>query len=210
MVKKARELTFRCKRAAFVVGNPSRWAIPGTVAEARFASALHKNSILLPHASFGDLSYLLKSKEINMLQLCLHGDAAWPSSPLKYTLGLVDKDGKLDLQPPESLVAMLSAHAPCNRGSLTCIIINGCCTERIGRALHDAGIPVVICWRSKLHDKAGPLFSKVFHVALRQTQDYYEAYELARCVLSTEFDLRDPQIASDSPQQAAGIPLLIA
>ena len=49
---------------------------------------------------------------------------------------------------------MLGAHAPVNGGTLELVFLNGCLSEDLGTAVHQAGVPHVVCWRTLAENSA--------------------------------------------------------
>ncbi|KAJ8598735.1 hypothetical protein CTAYLR_010674 [Chrysophaeum taylorii] len=82
------------------------------------------------------------------------------------TLGFVTKDGHLAAARPHDLALLLGRHGADKGGSLDLVFLNGCKSEGLACAVRDAGVPFVVCWRTRAHDGAARLFSKAFFDAL--------------------------------------------
>ena len=107
-----------------------------------------------------------------------HADA---ESGGEKTLGFTKPGGQLEtIHPPQKLADMLGSHATAHGGALELVFLNGCCSEQLGRAIHQAGVPHVVCWRTKCRDDAARLFSKAFFSTHRQGKSYVTAFEEAK------------------------------
>ena len=130
-----------------------------------------------------------------------HGDLA--GGALAFTTG----EGTTVPVEPGILASILSS---CRR--LELVVLNGCETLELGRALVDAGVPIVLCWRTKVLDPAAAMFSVDLFLALARDlpnadlQDHYHrAYEQAKVAVQTHvrpkgrfagsrrFELREPE-----------------
>ena len=56
---------------------------------------------------------------------------------------------------------------PTIAGSLELVFLNGCRSERLGRALLDAGVPTVVCWSTLVADGAARVFARTFFQVCR-------------------------------------------
>jgi hypothetical protein len=174
-----------------------------------------------------------------------HGDAQLgPPTPRgsngsashNRTLGFTSaRDGGLETVRPEHLAELLGAHSPARGGALTTVFLNGCRTEHIGRRVHDAGVPYVVCWATKAEDSAARLFARSFFSSLASGRGHALAFEDARTAVRLvtrpgrlasgvpssvpkyEMDVdpfgeahREPSAHGFTPPpKAAGIPLLL-
>ena len=101
-----------------------------------------------------------------------HADLPWTAAgaqpgaqdhvQIPYTLGFTSPDGQVVMSPPEEVVSMISAHSLSAKGKLETVFINGCKSEPFGRALHAAGIPYVICWKTLAEDAAARIAITTF------------------------------------------------
>ena len=87
-----------------------------------------------------------------------HGDALLRGEAV---LAFVSRDGELESVEASTLVAIFRKHV--QRGSLREVVLMGCGTRALGDRLRaEAGMEVVVCWESKLHNQAAPIFSKAY------------------------------------------------
>ena len=118
---------------------------------------------------------------------------------------------------------------PSHGGCLELVVLNGCCSEPLGRAAHDAGVPSVVCWETKVEDSAARIFTLAFFTALEDGRSTADAFAAAKtavgfvthpgqiaglATLVPKYELRRPgtptAMSSVSPApMAAGIPVLI-
>ena len=128
---------------------------------------------------------------------------------------------------------MLALAAPSRGGCLELVFLNGCESEALGQAVRDAGVPTVVCWRTRVCDPAARVFVRAFFTALEYGRSVSDAFDDARtavmCVTRLgslaglpagmtvsvpKFELRRPgtptAMVSVSPVPiAAGIPMLL-
>eukprot|EP00965_Chrysotila_dentata_P246453 6207173-Pleurochrysis_carterae.AAC.1 len=98
----------------------------------------------------------------------------------------------------------------------------------MGRAVYEAGVPTVLCWASRVEDRAARLFAKAFFEMAAAAHDYRTCFEGAKaavqlvtrpgesggvCGSVPRYELRVPGTASAwrcTPTPiAAGVPVLI-
>jgi hypothetical protein len=76
------------------------------------------------------------------------------------------------------------------RGTIECVVLNACKTEEIGNKLRTAGVPHVVCWRSKVNDTTATDFAVNFFTVLDQSgktegiRDYKLAFHQAAARIS--------------------------
>jgi len=89
-----------------------------------------------------------------------HADAPSPGgdTSLPKTLGFTHPDGRLEVVRPEDLVTIIGLATPSHGGCLELVVLNGCCSEPLGRAAHNAGVPSVVCWQTQVWDPAARIF----------------------------------------------------
>ena len=63
-------------------------------------------------------------------------------------------------------------HAQTRR--LEMVVLNGCDTLELGQMCCDHGVPTVVCWSTKLEDKAAYLFVRGFFRSIRRSLDQNE------------------------------------
>jgi hypothetical protein len=116
-------------------------------------------------------------------------------------------------------------HAPSQGGKLKLVFLNGCESHELGKAVHEAGIPNVVCWETNCEDRAARIFCSAFYTHLQDKspgETYHEAFEYAKTAVCTKtsmrssdqwntpmFELVDPAVRkiTASGATAAGIPV---
>ena len=107
------------------------------------------------------------------------GGASW-EKPLTRTLGFTSPSGGLETVRPEHLAELLGAHSPRSSGCLTTVFLNGCRTEEMGRRVRAAGVPHVVCWRTKAHNAAARTLASSFFSSLAAGRGHAQAFEDAK------------------------------
>jgi len=105
-----------------------------------------------------------------------HADATDPGGA-GHTLGFTLPDGGLETINTDTVVSILAASGTGHGELLKLVFINGCCSELMGRNLQRAGVPNVVCWRTKAWDRAARTFSREFFRSISHGLDYRRAYE---------------------------------
>jgi len=62
----------------------------------------------------------------------------------------------------DDVAAMLGAVSTSHGGKLELVFLNGCFSEPLARAVCAAGVPYVVCWRTRAADSAARIFSCAF------------------------------------------------
>lgn len=162
--------------------------------------------------------------------LCWQGHADLRVSG-QCSLGLTRPGGGLEAVEPQLIAEVLGAHAPSKGGRLELIVLNGCLSEALGRAILAEGIPTVVCWKTLVHDKASRVFGRAFYQSVAELSsptmdDYAEAFDKAKlavltyprkasspgAISTTMFEFADPQhVGTQLPNGkiVAGVPLLL-
>jgi hypothetical protein len=69
------------------------------------------------------------------------------------------------------------------QGPLECVVLNACCTVKMGRLLRQRGVPNVVCWQTPVHDETAREMCLHFFSALgndkKRKRDYYGAFAAA-------------------------------
>jgi hypothetical protein len=193
-------------------------------------------SSIVPGTTADDLRCVLSdttSLPTARFLFCGHADAtiADANGAPHNTLGFVNVQGGIDAVQAETLVDMLSAHSPSRDGELELVFLNGCNSHELGKAVHEAGIPHVVCWKTKCDDRAARIFSNAFYTYLHAHSStgemYAQAFEEAKIAVRTHtsvrpadgdgwtkqtFELTDPAARerTASGATAAGIPVLFS
>ena len=57
---------------------------------------------------------------------------------------------QLALHAPDAIAHALGSNALGNGGNLQLVVLSACFTERLGEAIHTAGVPIVLAWSTKV------------------------------------------------------------
>jgi hypothetical protein len=146
----------------------------------------------------------------------------------QMVLGFTGPTGELQVVNHATLAGIFSPVA--SSDGLRLVVLNACQTEDLGMRLHQAGVPVVVCWRTSVEDTAGRIFGTAFHDACAQGISERDAFNRAAQAVRLQlrpghngalrasvpmFELRDPAVPADPAlgytplPAAAGVPLLI-
>merc|ERR1712093_960879 len=135
----------------------------------------------------------------------------------------------------EDLATIIGLATPSHGGCLELVVLNGCCSEPLGRAAHNAGVPSVVCWETQVWDPAARIFTLALFTALENGRSVADAFDDAKAAVGCEthdgdipgpgpngrissqvpkYELRRPgsptKMTDQNPEpQAAGIPVLI-
>ena len=172
------------------------------------------------------LSHFLLQQRPRRFHFIGHGDAQL--GPEKV-LGFTGSTGGLQVVDHAAIADMFMPVAGPN--ALRLVSLNGCNTEELGNALHQAGVPVVVCWRTRLEDMAGRIFGTAFYDHCAQGCSEREAFDRAahkvRLVTRPgtindgqlkahvpKYELRDPALPAvatgcEPLPDAAGVPIFI-
>ena len=147
----------------------------------------------------------------------------------RRTLGFCRPGGQLEAIDATALASMIGTQAL--RRGLRLLFLNGCCSEALGHALLQLGVPVIICWRTRCESDAARIFSTAFfrQLARSDLEDHRAAFTAAQhAVLAITrpvgpllsdgtrihvptYTLRDPdQPCVSAGPIAAGIPVLLS
>ena len=140
------------------------------------------------------------------------------------TLGFTTGEGHLAPVPP-AIIASMFGQCP----QLELVFINGCRSMELGVAIHEAGVPAVVCWSTVVEDTAARVFSVNFFLALTSGGEagesrearFRRAFDSAKRAVQMEraingdlkFELRSPHAdLTELPEGwtvAAGVPQLL-
>ena len=81
---------------------------------------------------------------------------------------------------PEDLATIMRLATPSHGGCLELVVLNGCCSEPLGRAAHNAGVPTVVCWKTSVEDSAARIFTLAFFTALENGRSTADAFDDAK------------------------------
>lgn len=126
-----------------------------------------------------------------MLLFIGHGDAKHKSSD-RHTLALTTEAGDPVIINPDVIIDVLSAQA---LERLEIVVLNGCCSEKLGAAVASRGVAAV-CWTTRLLDGAAGLFSTALFQDLTMELDQgcavlgrrrmWKAFEQAKLAVSAK------------------------
>ena len=144
----------------------------------------------------------------------------------QHTLAFTDGRRQLVVVDPDVLARILGGHAPKQGGPLELVVLNGCKSLELARAVHAAGVPHVVAWRTLVHNEAARIFSVAFFEALSTHGcSHSAAFEQAKQRIETvtrpgnvngmsgcvpRFELRDPEDSTSATRVAVGIPVLLS
>ena len=122
------------------------------------------------------LSHYLSTHHVTYFHFIGHTDAMLSG---QSTLGFTGPDGGLILCSPQDIVELIKPYAEPGPRQVQLIFINGCDSEPLGELLRKAGVPVVVCWRTKVLDYAGSIFASNFWQAFARGESPRGAFEYA-------------------------------
>ena len=145
----------------------------------------------------------------------------------QHTLAFTDRRRQLVVVDPDVLARILGGHAPKQGGPLELVVLNGCKSLELARAIHAAGVPHVVAWRTRVDNEAARIFSVAFFQALfTHGCSHSAAFEQAKQRIETvtgpgnvnrmsgevpRFELRDPDDSNSGTRpRAVGIPVLLS
>ena len=137
-------------------GTKSAIHLPAVASEAAaIERSLAQNAERHSRISVRELRVVLKGKRIWFFPG--HGDAMLQGEPVLA----FEKDGVFEAVSIQTLTEIVKWHV--KHSQLQLVVLTGCCTYRLGTALHEhAGVPDVVCWSTVLHDEAGKIFGEAF------------------------------------------------
>ena len=128
---------------------------------------------------------VLAERKPDVLVYSGHGDV-----PLggRCTLAFVQEGGAgLEAVTPDALAHAVGAQSVQRGGRLRVLLLNGCCTEALGKAAVRAGIEHVVCWRTRTADEPARAFGVEFVRRLaagHAVEAAFEAAQAAQLVLT--------------------------
>lgn len=177
--------------------------LPNVVKEAQDASAAFgAQGRIAKNVSPEGVNALLTVLMPRMLLFSGHGDLPLPGGGT--TLAFVGACGQIIGEDPAAIAKMFGARGACHGGPLQVVFLNGCHTAKLAKAVHDAGVPVAVGWRTKVHDFGARYFAKVFFGVCATGQSYSTAFVVAKLACTRLFACRDPDDSA-----IGGLPALV-
>ena len=122
------------------------------------------------------------------IHLIVHGDAPL-SGEFVPLLPLLSSDGRTTGFQAQSIAWWVALITGLVAKGLRYVYLGGCCTDRLGSALHRAGVPVVVCFESKCETFAVKIFGTAFAQAINTGITPAEAYVAAHVKVLGETEL---------------------
>lgn len=170
-----------CELMIFVC-SPTASPLPAADEEASEISQVGWPVVIKRRGTAKDLEAMLKDHRPRRLHFIGHADAQLDQG--ENTFGFVDDAGRLSAVQPELLAELLSA--PASMLGLELVFLNGCCSNKLGEACHRAGVRTVICWRTRVADKAAKIFSSAFYRELKRGFEAPTAFDEAKKAVTIE------------------------
>jgi CHAT domain-containing protein len=128
---------------------------------------------------FTDSMQSARGRNVRLLHLAGHNNTKCEFSWLKASAGSTEYEAI----PIDKLIGILTTEAAgANGGTIECVVLNACETEEMGKKLRSAGVPHIVCWRSKVRDDTARVFARDFYASLNQQdpeRDYARAFQHA-------------------------------
>jgi len=191
-----------------VVGAPLVNVLPETRdVEALFGDRAHVAENVSPQ----EVADLLDALLPRVLLFSGHGDLPWLGPGGGVTLGFVGSRGQVVGMHPARLAAMFGSRGACSGGCLTLVVLNSCRTDMLARAVRDAGVPFVLGWRTKVHDRGARLFIHHFFAACAAGKPVPAAFLGAKQACIPHYLFGDPddvQALTSDGRPTLGVPAL--
>ena len=209
--------------------NPKKAQLPGLDCEAHSCQEAYPRSAdvrLKRNLDPEELRLELLARPPRAFLFLGHANVAFDGRP---TLAFTNPEQEMVAVKPEVLARMLGAFSVARGGPLEVVFLNGCESEDLGKAVHAAGVPHVVCWRTLVETRAAAVFSTAFFdAAVKHNCDYAAAFEQAKLAVEAvpmqgkldstqsafvpKYELRDPLAVpalSRGESWAAGVPVLL-
>ena len=139
------------------------------------------------------------------------GSNCMAASLLRFAFCLIRQ---MILRDPIELAKMLGAHGARQGGPLCFAVLNGCYTDKLAQAVHDAGVPAVLGWRTKVEDRGARHFLNALFDGCAAGESVTAAFRHACNACEPRFSLTDPDTKNAGTQRRGigiplGIPVLI-
>jgi hypothetical protein len=164
-----------------------------------------------PQPTIEDLELRIKlAKQRNTRVLHFAGHC---STELGLELNANDEATEINTYGDDFVSALIGAQAG-QKGPIECVLLNTCCSEKMGRTLRERGVPNVVCWKTPVHDETAREMCGLFFTALgsdkERKRDYKGAFDAAMNAMRPlshthgEKDLSDTVAASASVDARGG------
>lgn len=167
-------------------------------------------AVIKHNATAGQLAHDLQHVRPSVFAFLGHGDVSHLNREAP-TLGFVNAFGRLDLVERDALIHLLGLHSAARGGSLLLVVLNGCSTLEIGKAVRAVGVPFAICWATIVDSRVARQFSKVLFEALAslllETSSFAEAVSRAFEMAKAEIYLMTKKVVSKSGE-TLNVPLV--
>ena len=165
-----------------VACSPTISPLPHALSEANEVATLCSGVVEVKHGGTANELRILLERPTRRWLFAGHADASSPGADtsLPKTLGFTLPDGGLELVRPEDLATIMRLATPSHGGCLELVVLNGCCSEPLGRAAHNAGVPSVVCWKTQAEDSAARIFTLALFTALENGRSTADAFDDAK------------------------------
>jgi CHAT domain-containing protein len=133
---------------------------------------------MLHGTTIAALSAALSENEPRWFLFCGHGDVQLQG---ECTLGFTNGQGVFEVADADDIAKLFGTESRAAPPEL--VHLSGCCTLELGKALIREGVKYVVCWKTKVCDKAAAIFSNAFYRELRAGNAYPGAFSVASLVL---------------------------
>ena len=117
-------------------------------------------------------------------------DGPGDGEPRALSLGFTKPGGLMEnIEPPSLIAKLLGINSVGQQSSLELVVLNGCDSLALGKAIHAEGVPIVVCWSTKVLDHGARIFSTVFFEHVAGGESAREAFENAK--LAVELCTKD-------------------
>jgi hypothetical protein len=133
-----------------------------------------------PQPTIQDLKLRIKlTKQRNIRVLHFAGHC---STELGLELNDNDETTEINTYGDDFVSALIGAQAG-QKGPIECVLLNTCCSEKMGRILRERGVPNVVCWKTSVHDETTREMCGLFFTTLgsdkERKRDYKGAFAAA-------------------------------
>jgi hypothetical protein len=134
-----------------------------------------------PQPTIHDLiSSIESAKQLNIRVLHLAGHC---STERGFEWNANDKATEIKTYDDVVVSALIGTQAAGQKGPIECVVLNACCSEKMGRMLRERGVPNVVCWKTPVLDETAREMCGLFFTALgtdkERKRDYKGAFAAA-------------------------------